>query len=533
MGDYDKFAQPLSQKVNYTDPIVRHDPKLKQSYIFKFNASEKIKAGGNGFNNSGLESKNLEGPKIPVIRIDNQVINRNDIEHVDIDYTGFAPTATVVISQHEKSGELLESANMNSNMTVVMTPSVDGAYKPISIDFYISKVDYKPDKITYYGKYRLMQLRQPMTKQIMFNMNGGCKEKYCQLRSNKHPTTYEFLHYIAVTECGLGFAATDKVKEIKDDKTRLLRNETYYDAIQKHVAFGGLDENSVFDCWIDLYRYLVVVNYSWIMSENVSANDLGIKPVIGVNFNTDLIKHDEQRDIAHRVLTNSKRLYESGDYKILSWKWEVDNTGLMNNGTINTYVSGAPSTVGSGNNSLNANSIVLTGTTSSDSVTKGYQFRKYEFIGYEYGDPEDNNTPVLNQKTIHDNMFTKARQKRLVLTMDKANFGLQRGTLVNLAIFETSEIGKRQMWQNLMNITGDKSANPMPSSEKMEKIFMDSTVEMLNVSVSGMFYIDGMKFEYDKNTKDNELIQKIFLIKKGSEFDYINANSVAKTYTTT
>ena len=93
-----------------------------------------------------------------------------------------------------------------------------------------------------------------MTKQITFNPypTPGCSAKYCQLGPNKYPTTYEFLHYVAVTECGLGFAATDKVKEIKDDKTRIIRSETYTEAIQKHVAFGGLDENSVFDCWVDL-----------------------------------------------------------------------------------------------------------------------------------------------------------------------------------------------------------------------------------------------------------------------------------------
>ena len=532
MSNYDEMFVPLSSRVNFTDPIVRHDPQVEKSCVVKFNATEKIKSSGNGINLSGGESKNIEGPKIPVIRINNRVMDRNSIGYVYIDYNGFTPTAKVVILQSQKSEELLESAGMNSNMTIVMTPSVDGAYKPISIDFYIYKVKYESEYVEYWGKYRMQELQQPMTKQITFNPfpTPGCNAKYCKLGPNKYPTTYEFLHYIAVSECGLGFAATDNVKEIKDDKTRLLRNETYYDAIQKHVAFGGLDENSVFDCWIDLYRYLVVVNYSWLMSEKVDPNDLGIKPVIGTNFNTDLIKPDEQRDMVHRILTNRRRIYESGDYCVSSWKWEVDNTGIMNNGTINTYISGKPATVGSGNNSLETKGITSLGTSSTDSVTKGFQFRKVRFIGYEYGDPEDHNTPVLNQKSIHDCVFTKARQKRLVLKMSKANFGLQRGTLVNVVIFETSEVGKRQMWQNMMNLSGDKTANPLPSSEKMEKFFEDNTAELLNASVSGMYYIDGMSFEYDIDNKDNELIQRIFLIKKGNEFDYVNTNAVSKTY---
>ena len=53
----------------------------------------------------------------------------------------------------------------------------------------------------------------------------------------------------------------------------------------------------------------------------------------------------------------------------------------------------------------------------------------------KYGDPEDNNTPVLKQKRIHDNYFRKYRAKTLEVKLAKSNFGLQRGTLISLAIF--------------------------------------------------------------------------------------------------
>lgn len=532
MADFKELYQQLSSNVNFTDPIVRHDPTVEKSPVVKFNASEKIKAAGGGFTTSAIESKNLEGPKIPIIRIDNKVISRSSIGYVYIDYTRFWPTSKIVILQQNKSEELMEVAGMNSNMTIVMTPSVDGAYKPISIDFSIYNVEYHHDCIIYYGRYRMLKLQQKTTKQITFNPypNVGCAAKYCSLGPNKHPTTYEFLHYLAVSECGLGFAATDNVKEIKDDKTRLVRNETFAEAIQKHVAFGGLDKDSVFDCWIDLYRYLVVVNFSWLMTTKVSPNDLGIKPVVGLTFDTDLIKPDEQRGMVHRVISNNKNFPENGDFEIASWKWEVNNSELFKNGTVNQYMVGNPSSVGSGNNSIESNMISIQGTSDTDSVTYGYKFGTSNWSGYEYGDVEDGNTPVLNQKNIHDNMLRKFKSKRLIVTMARPNFGLQRGTLVNVAIFEYSELGKRQIWQNWMNLTGDKTASAMKSDIQMEKTFSDTSTGLPNMAVTGMYYIDGMSFEYDIENPSRMVTQRLYLIKKDGMLNYLNANSLAKSY---
>ena len=151
----------------------------------------------------------------------------------------------------------------------------------------------------------------------------------------------------------------------------------------------------------------------------------------------------------------------------------------------------------------------------------------------ENGDPEDHNTPVLKQKMIHDNYFRKYRAKTLEVKLAKPNFGLQRGTLISLAIFEYSELGKRQMWQNWYNISGDKTEMPNPSSVELEQMFSDSTLGFINLSVSGIYYIDGMSFEYDVKNEEHELIQKVYLIRRGIIPGYINSDSFAKSYNNT
>ena len=43
MSNYDEMFVPLSSRVNFTDPIVRHDPQVEKRCVVKFNATEKIK----------------------------------------------------------------------------------------------------------------------------------------------------------------------------------------------------------------------------------------------------------------------------------------------------------------------------------------------------------------------------------------------------------------------------------------------------------------------------------------------------------
>ena len=89
------------------------------------------------------------------------------------------------------------------------------------------------------------------------------------------------------------------------------------------------------------------------------------------------------------------------------------------------------------------------------------------------------------------------------------------------------------MWQNWNNIGFDNSEMPNPSSVELEQMFSDSTLGFINLSVSGIYYIDGMSFEYDTKNKEHEIIQKIYLIRRDFIPGYINSASVPKSYNNT
>lgn len=525
--------QPLSPKCNFTDPIVRHDPSIPKVRIFQINKSDKTVTTHNEYNNSDVDWKKIEGSKIPVILYNNVVLKPDQIDYMYIDYDSFVPTIVLDFHQIDRTQELFDNPGMDNSLLVVFTSPIDGAYKPVALPFYMTDIKYEDDNISIFATYKMMKMEIPVTKQITFNPYGpgnpGCQSTYCMLPENDHPTTFEFLHYIAVTELGLGYATTDGVKEIKDDKTRLLMNENYAQAIQKHTAFGGLDKDSIFDSWIDLYQYLVVVNVPWVMQQKVGTNDLAFNIVSGPDTTDNSLPPQEDKGPIHRVITNNQYFSQGTNLTFTSCKWETSNRQVYENGNTTSLFVGSPAGVDKGNNSIQQTDIngledSIDGLRRSDK----YRFGTQKNIGFECGSAKDKNTPVLLQKQIHDAYFQKLRAKRLKVVMDTLNLGLQRGTLVWVINYEYSVEGKRGIFENMKNLYGDISDMPDQPSDWQNRVIHDPNTGIPDMAVSGLYYIDGMSFEYTDHKQ--AITQSLFLIKNGPLLNYYNKTTLARAF---
>ena len=54
----------------------------------------------------------------------------------------------------------------------------------------------------------------------------------------------------------------------------------------------------------------------------------------------------------------------------------------------------------------------------------------------------------------------------------------------------------------------------------------NNTWGVLNTSISGMYFIDGIEFNYNRNEK--RIKQVLYLIKRGDSMSYLNATSKIK-----
>lgn len=495
--------------LNRTDPVVIHDPIINAHVIIKdYSDISPVASPGKIKNDADL--KRIEGTMIPIIRVGGLVLKFSDILYMSIDYDSFVPTIELTIQQLDKSNQIAEVPGMGCDMTVILTPHVDGAYKPINLTFYVRNIQYTTNNVTYYGVYKWMKMDEPLTKQVVFD---GCTTQKCQLPQNNKPSTFEFLYSAAVNDLGLGLAATKQVKEIKDNKTRILHAENYYDAIQKHVAFGGLDEQSIFDCWVDLYRYLVIVNIPWVMNEPIKTNELGYHILQGIDITDSSISEaDTESNMVPRIITNNLSLPSSNNITFRNYEFIVDNTKIQDEGAILSSIITKPTSTGGNDGCDQIDVKIEENSIDGYIMSSGYSYQKQIYLGPEYGDKE--NTPILSSKILHDSYLRKLRAKRLRIEMDNPNFGLQRGTLLTVLIYEYNNINKRYMISHAIDSIQpimDEDEGPTITSEDIKDI--DNNGQgILNIAISGIYYIDGMVFKYD--IKYQKIIQFLYLIKK-------------------
>ena len=98
-------------------------------------------------------------------------------------------------------------------------------------------------------------------------------------------------------------------------------------------------------------------------------------------------------------------------------------------------------------------------------------------------------------------------------------------------IFDNDVANKKHTFVGVNNVTGeqDEAENSPVSLSKennQEDIIMDGGAYMPNIKLSGLYYIDGMSFDY--SNEGGRIIQTLFLIKKGKTSGYENKHTLPR-----
>jgi hypothetical protein len=366
-------------------------------------------------------------------------------------------------------------------------------------------------------------------KYVMDNGDAGCKSDKCNSSAQSMPNTWEYLHEIAL-KTGLGFASTHQCREIPDRLPRVLRNKTYLEFMTDQIKTSGIDEDSCFDVWIDLYRYIVMVNVSWVLNEDVKYNQLTIKAISGKNSTDENMFTAENKEV-FRTLTNYDDLPKVTNlvFDDYAFTQKVDNnihdTGIHVECPVMQIRGGAFSN----NGNLGTMNIknVQAQERSLDSTNSSVNFQTSKQLPVTIQvDPTNTNY----QKLVRNKFFELKRARYYVLELAHPNFGLQRGTLVNVLVVTKDPVMKRKILTNSSNIIGANSSSMKEDNIKLDdpdknEIISDKTVSIPDFSKTGIYYIDGMTFEYD-NT--NGIRQTLYLIKKGNLTTINNMVSLPK-----
>lgn len=487
-----EFKEPK----NPTDPIVVFDPEFEFSNIIL--PFDKYTDGGVAPVDENY--LNTEAIQTPLIKLNNKVIFADRIFGMKLYVKEFLPTIELIIDDTDKNIQGTDMPGMNNVITVIMISPVDGANKKVSLDFYITSCITNPDNtITYKGELKI---------------NGLKQKKYTQVGSEQL-NTYSFLETIA-KELKLGFACTDKCKDIDDKKWRQIYSETYKDYILQELEHAGLDEESIFDAWIDNFGYLVLVNVPYIMNEQIEYTQLSTNVINGniTSLPEGAVPEPNVIEV-YRMLTNSKEGPMSHNLFFEEYNTIVDNNRIMNKGTSNQYYYlSSP---------CDENLIKLENITIIENSVDGvegiedYQYENIEFIGTNQSDDEEGVCEIF-QEQIVTNYFNKLYHKALQVRLINANYSLQRGMLVSVLLEEYSPRNKQFIMNNSTNVTATETSEETQPEEidpKNRESIIDENNGVANPSLSGIYYIKDICFEYSGSNPN--VYQTLTLIKKGVE----------------
>lgn len=498
---------------NWTDMEVITDPTITKSGVVKqYSSSDNTETMKDGV---GEDSTKIDGFRIPVLKLNNRVINSDDIISIKLSCEELLPSVSLMIKDDEGLNDFGNKAGFSNVITIIMTMPGEVTYKKASIDFYITSWSSYNHIIYITGEYKCVPLENVYTKQIK------CTNSKCP---NDRPTIWELLWQIS-SETGLGFASSPENPPSgnplpNDGQYRIISGAKYKDYILQEISYAGTDENYFMDVWVDIWGYLVLTNVSWVLNSDVKEYELCMQVshnIEGTATNTS----EKEWKLVNRCINNFPTQNTDNSMIIENYEELSETDDIYYNGAMRSQ---AGFTIGGScaeNTSLNRSDIEyrensIQGITDAEEYQ---QFQKWFFSGLEMSPDRK----IIEQKTLRKEWFNKKRMRRLKVTMRNLNLGLQRGTLVNVRLFETDMHKAKKLIDNMKQHFGDLSDDGSLYDDWQKEETKDDFVinhnderPILNYMLSGMYYIDSEVYEYSDTNQ--QVTQTLYLIKKD---DYI------------
>lgn len=505
----------LKEPYNPTDPVVVFDPTLDQPTIIKtYDTEAKSEALTIDDLDHEFDVERVQAVYIPMVQFNNTELDVMHIIDFKLSISGFVPELDLTIDDYLGLIGSNDMPGVHNNIKVILTAPVEGASKKIALDFYIEECTPNTDgTIQCHARYNLKELFNKQNKQL-----GDGKLN-----------TYETLEEIA-KQTKLGFAVTNKCKDIDDKRWRQLYGESYIDYMKDMLTYAGIDNESIFDAWVDEYGYLVMVNVPWVMGETVDLAQLTIKCIKGAkSTNNKDITDDNVVEVVQRTLTNDRQVENSNNLIFQGYEQNTNTNDVINHGTTREffYMKG----LGDTNTICQASTFMMPSSIDEAQLAEDYECKNIEFIGFEMPDDDDEdseNTPLIVQKENIKTYFDGLYSKTLTIMMPRPNYLLQRGTLVYVEFYEYNVSQKKEIQQKYytpsqieMPTDIEVEENPDEAYELQKNYMFDSSSGYGNPALTGLYYIKDITFRYCQGYE--EIQQIMTLVKRGLRNNLENA----------
>ncbi len=450
---------------------VKFNNSLKQSKIVIPLNSPGYKEIQDTFTGNKFQGKQtvLYGIRVPLIKINDIVIDYNDILYMSLDGSHMLPRLNLVIYDTKHLIKGLQNPSSESEVRLQILPRVENAYKKIDLTFYIKSYSANGDVLSFSCIYKVIDLYTS------------------RIKCFGEVTSYELFEQLA-TECKLGFASN--VSGSGNDKRYIYCANNSYESLMSNViqssgdSGNSVDSRIMYDCWVDFWNNINFVDSYERFNTVDSDDDMMIyvstdHPNIGQDsmdqdmffrtpavLSNDPAHMDTELYIGHYNTINKSKSLENGSDRIISIYNDNDREAL--------------------------DYFLQDGDQSND------VFAKSEYLGEC---PREFN--YLLARACRDMMEDKMKAETIEVTVNSPLIQLMRGGKVNVKWYDTdADLARKKQGLGIKNddISTNIQIDPQEGVDTNP-----NPLFRINKQVSGQYYILSSIITFENNTWSNTL----------------------------
>lgn len=442
------------------------DNTLKKSEIIVPLLSSSKAEGGENYYDSNLTDKaqtSVFGIQVPLIMINNTVIDFDAIHYFDLKSEGKTPELNMVVEDKFEFINNIDKPGNDNEVRIQIIPRFDNTYKKIDLTFFINSIKVTGSFIRLSCSYKLPSLTSS------------------NLEAFGEIDTYTLFKNIAI-DTKLGFASN--VVASNDNRYIYCDNKSYLDLMNDEIQYSNSSEY-ILDYWIDLWNNINFVDIKERYTAIDSDDDIMIwasGQIYEVGANVEITPVKLPAVIHNHPANNTSELYVK--------KYTIDNTSgsQISKGTdkvIGIYEE---------NKEEHLDYLLQDGDVKNDI------FVKYEYIGESYGDYN-----YLLSKSVRNGFLQKINTEKIKVTLQAPLLGLMRGHKVNFIRY----------------VNDDKVESKLKALEESNAI--DRNIES-NIPLSAYEITeDGNngKYRIDRSVSAQYLIQSVDIQYTNNEWNYV------------
>ena len=399
------------------------------------------------------------GIQVPLIMINNTVIDFDSVSYFSLKSTGVLPTLVMSVEDRYQLIGNIDKPKNDNEVRIQILPRFDNAYKKINLTFYITNISVS-------GKY----------------IRLTCSYKLPKLIASKYESfgkidTYNIFKNAAM-DTGLGFATN--IVEGNDIKYIYCDNKSWLDLLNNEIQFSGT-ENQVLDWWIDFWDNINLAD----IHERYNAIDSDEDISVWVTGQIDEMQNDIEIECVNiPAILNDHPVNERSELFVTNYTICNNSGSQLINGTDKVFG------IYEEYRDEYLDHLIQDGDIKEDIYTK------YYYLGETYGEYN-----YLLQKELRNSFLQKMNSESIKVTLKSPLLGLMRGHKVNFIKYINDDYveNRMQILEDLGVVDRNVESNISLSDYEVTSDF-DNGMFRIDRTVSGQYLITAMDLTYENNS---------------------------------